>query len=168
MTAQDNGRSVRQSSASTCCGDRAAPLATEAARLAKQMPQDPATDEGYTPTVAAWFDEYRALSDAVGEMAGWDVELLRSAAGPPLELGEHHLWQRLLIHAAIVAEHRDRPVVDRRVFRRRSRRTFGPAPLAPAPSASVRCAALGAPLPSFHPVTGCPSRFAPLRKGAKT
>ncbi len=112
MTAQSNGHRVRQSSPSTCWGDRSAALAAEAACLAEQLAPQPGTDEGYTPAVAAWLDEYRAMSDVVGELAGWDIELLRHAAGPTLDVGRRPLGDSLLINAAIVAEQRARPVVD--------------------------------------------------------
>jgi hypothetical protein len=90
----------------------AAAVAAEAARLGAQLGPSPTADEGFTPEVAAWLDRYRAAADVVGVMADWDAEVLRHAAGPPIEVGEHTPGQSLLIYAAITAEQLGRPVEE--------------------------------------------------------
>jgi hypothetical protein len=83
-----------------------------AARLGDELGHGPSADEGYTPEVRAWLDRYRAAADVVAQLANWDAAGLRDAAGPPLEIGRHTPAQSLLIHAAIVAEKRWRPVEE--------------------------------------------------------
>jgi hypothetical protein len=81
-----------------------AALAAEAARLDDPLGPSPTADEGGTPQVVAWLDQYRAASAQVGDLAGWDARLLRRAAGPGFEGSRP--GHRLLIQAAIQAERR--------------------------------------------------------------
>lgn len=86
-------------------------LVDAAIRLQQQtVGEDPA--EQYTPERAAWFERHYAAADALGELAGWDADLLHDAAGPAVDVGRDPEWRALLITAACKAMNRARPTEE--------------------------------------------------------
>ncbi len=76
-------------------------LVTEAARLAQLVGKGPDASE-WSPMLSAWFDQYDAACRTLAEFAGCRAEVLRSAAGPPVE--PEWIGRRLLINAALRTE----------------------------------------------------------------
>lgn len=81
----------------------AAELVAESERLREGVGEEPEA-EVWSPELAGWFDRCRAAADTLVELAQGDAQLLRSAAGPVIEVGRRSGPSQLLILAAIKAE----------------------------------------------------------------
>lgn len=86
-------------------------LVDAAIRLQQTVGEAPPA-EHYTPELAAWFERHDAATDALGELAGWDADLLSETAGPAVEVGQDPEWRGLLITAACRAMNRARPTEE--------------------------------------------------------